>query len=108
MLFGKNKERGIRLGCNNGASPETVDLPGGGTSEGDILVHDETEPSGAVAYLLSRFTRPEFPVPIGVFRAVKRPTYDELAETQIATASAKKGRGDIMDLLHSGETWKVE
>jgi 2-oxoglutarate ferredoxin oxidoreductase subunit beta len=105
MLFGKGRTRGIRLGGRNGLEPEVVELGVDGVTEADILVHDEAEPTGAIAYLLSRLMPPHFPLPIGVFRAVERPRYELLAHEQM-TAPAR-GPTSIHDLLRSGETWTV-
>ena len=44
----------------------------------NLLVHDET--SEFCSLVVSRLGAPDFPTPIGVFRAVERPSYDELAE----------------------------
>jgi 2-oxoglutarate ferredoxin oxidoreductase subunit beta len=45
--------------------------------------------------------------PIGVIRDIDRPTYDELMSEQLASAQSKQGPGDLMKLLHSGDTWAV-
>ena len=45
--------------------------------------------------------------PMGVFRDIDRPSYDELMNEQLASAKAKQGPGDLMELLHSGDTWAV-
>ena len=37
--------------------------------------------------------------PIGVFRAVERPVYDELMAEQISVAKAKGGEGELAALL---------
>ena len=58
--------------------------------------------------MLSRMDYPEFPVPMGVLRAVQRPTYDGLMEEQIAEARKTLGEGDIAALLAEGDTWTVE
>jgi 2-oxoglutarate/2-oxoacid ferredoxin oxidoreductase subunit beta len=58
--------------------------------------------------LLSRMRHPEFPEPIGVFREVDRPKYDEMINAQIAEARQTKGEGDLQKLYHSGDTWTVE
>jgi 2-oxoglutarate ferredoxin oxidoreductase subunit beta len=50
---------------------------------------------------------PEFPVPIGVFRDIDGPAYDQLVQEQVDTARAK-GPGDLGAALHSGETWIVD
>ena len=58
--------------------------------------------------MLSRMFWPEYPVPVGVLRAVARPTHDQLIEQQIAAAVAGSGEGDLADALAAGETWHVE
>jgi len=103
LVFGKNRDKGIRL---NGLDPEVVEL-GNGVSESDLLVHDEQAPEPSLAYLLSRMCHPEFPEPIGVFRAVDRPRYDDLLNRQVDEAIAKRGAGDLDTLFTSGETWTV-
>ena len=45
--------------------------------------------------------------PIGVFRDVERPVYDELMAEQIAAAKEKHGEGDLRELLHAGDTWTI-
>jgi 2-oxoglutarate ferredoxin oxidoreductase subunit beta len=51
---------------------------------------------------------PEYPVPVGVIRAVRRPTYDELMTQQIDLAVATEGEGDLRAILIEGDTWTVE
>ncbi|GMU39086.1 MAG: 2-oxoacid:ferredoxin oxidoreductase subunit beta [Phycisphaerae bacterium] len=103
LIFGKNRDKGIRL---NGTAPEIVQL-GGDIKEDDLLFHDERAPEPTLAYLLSRMHHPEFPEPLGVFRAVQRPTYEALANQQIATARAQHGEGTLEALFDDGETWVV-
>ncbi|MCA9096956.1 MAG: 2-oxoacid:ferredoxin oxidoreductase subunit beta [Planctomycetaceae bacterium] len=104
MIFGKNRDKGIRL---NGMEPEVVEL-GKGVTEDDLLFHDENAPEPSLAYLLSRMNHPEFPEPIGVFRSVDRPRYDDLINKQISDSRASKGEGDLEKLFNAGETWTVE
>ena len=47
------------------------------------------------------------PVPVGVFRALDKPTYDGLLDEQMAEARQKPGAGDMDALLAGGETWTV-
>jgi 2-oxoglutarate ferredoxin oxidoreductase subunit beta len=103
LIFGKNRDRGVRL---NGMTPEVVEL-GKGITEDDLLFHDEKTAEPSLAYLLSRMRHPEFPEPIGVFRAVDRPRYDELLNRQIEDARKSRGEGDLMALLNAGDTWTV-
>ena len=51
---------------------------------------------------------PDYPVPVGILRALARPTHDRLIEEQIAGAIARSGAGDLADVLNGGETWTVE
>ncbi len=104
LLFGKDRNKGIRL---NGTHPEIVEL-GKGITEDDLLFHDERTPEPSLAYLLSRMRHPEYPEPIGVFRAVDAPCYEDLMESQIAQARKARGPGDLKALFNSGETWTVE
>jgi 2-oxoglutarate/2-oxoacid ferredoxin oxidoreductase subunit beta len=58
--------------------------------------------------MLARIYYPDFPVPIGVIRNVPRPTLDELIDGQLRDAVARRGKGDIQQLLGGGETWTIE
>ncbi len=104
LVFGKNRDKGIRL---NVMHPEVVSL-GNGVKEDDLLFHDEKMEEPSLAYLLSRMRHPQFPEPIGVFRAVRRPTYEDLVVKQVESAQAARGKGDLEALLNEGETWVVE
>ena len=84
-----------------------ADLVRGGITEKDLLVHDERAVQPSLAYLLSRMHYPDFPEPIGVFRAVDRPKYDERLNDQVAEAIRSQGPGDLDKLFHSGDTWVV-
>jgi 2-oxoglutarate/2-oxoacid ferredoxin oxidoreductase subunit beta len=103
MVFGKNRDRGIRL---NGVEVEVVQL-GNGITEADLLVHDERAKEPTLAYLLSRMQYPEFPEPMGVLRCVDRPTYEVAAHEQIVAAQAKRGPGRLEDLYADADTWTV-
>ena len=103
LVFGNQRDKGIRL---NGLQPEVVQL-GDGVSEDDLLVHDEQAADTSLAYLLARMRHPEFPEPIGVFRAVERPRYEQLLNEQIAQARQREGEGDLDALFNSGDTWTV-
>ncbi len=102
MIFGKNKDRGIRL---NGLRPEVVQL-GNGLSADDLLVHDEHDQT--LAFLLSRMTPPSFPTPLGILYSTERQTIEALMARQIEDAVAKQGQGDIDALLHRGDVWTVD
>jgi 2-oxoglutarate ferredoxin oxidoreductase subunit beta len=103
LIFGKDRNKGIRL---NGLEPEVVEL-GKGITEDDLLFHDEKAPEPSLAYLLTRLRHPEFPEPIGVFRCVDQPKYDEQLNSQIESARQKQGPGDLNKVFNSGDTWSV-
>ncbi len=105
MIFGKERNRGIRM---NGAHPEVVTIGEDGISESDILVHNINLQDPSVAFMLARMEQPDFPQPVGIFRAVERPSYDEMMTGQIETAIAKSGPGSLEKLIYSGDMWTVE
>jgi 2-oxoglutarate/2-oxoacid ferredoxin oxidoreductase subunit beta len=105
MIFGKERTRGIRL---RGLHPEVVTIGEDGVTEADLLVHDAHAEDPYLALILSRLFWPEFPVPVGVFRAVDRPTHSDLLEAQIQQAIEKSGEGDLAGALLAGETWTVD
>jgi len=76
--------------------------------EDALLVHDEAREPAGLAFQLSRLASgPHEPTPIGVFRAVDRPTYEQLVQDQLLTAQERQGPGDLAKLLASGGTWEV-
>ena len=103
LIFGKDRSKGIRL---NGFKLEVVDMERDHVKEDDLLFHDETADI-TYPFLLARMRRPEFPEPIGVFRAVQDSTFEEDLRGQITTATAKRGRGDLQRLLTGSDTWTV-
>jgi 2-oxoglutarate ferredoxin oxidoreductase subunit beta len=76
--------------------------------EAGVAVHHERHETPAYAFALASLHRPDFPIPIGVFRAVQKPTYEQLLEAQVEDAIARRGKGDLATLLESPETWTVE
>jgi 2-oxoglutarate/2-oxoacid ferredoxin oxidoreductase subunit beta len=104
MLFGKDRNKGIRL---NGLSPEVVTV-GKDCGLDDVVVHDETAENATMAYLLSRMMVPQFPEVFGVLRNVTHPTYEELQQKQADEVTARKGKGDLEKLFRNDDLWVVE
>ena len=103
MVFGKEKNRGIRL---DGNTPMIVEI-GDKWSLDDVLVHNESD--YVIASLLSNLTyQSDFPDPIGVLYAIDSPTYEELMMEQINNEIGKKGSTSVQDILNAGDTWVVE
>ena len=105
MIFGKNRDRGIRL---KGIGLEVVKLGEDGVTEKDLLVHDAKTEDPTLAFLLSRMVYPEFPEPIGVLRDVSHPTYDEHLVQQTEQAIKSKGPGNLAKLFANDDCWTVE
>jgi 2-oxoglutarate ferredoxin oxidoreductase subunit beta len=103
MVFGKDRDKGIRL---NGLTPEVVSL-GEKYTEADLLVHDAHSEDPTLAWMLSRMEPPHFPVPIGLFRSVQKPTYAELLLKQNEAARARRGPGDLRKLYMDSDTWEI-
>ncbi len=103
LIFGKEQQYGIYL---NGLHPEIAEI-GKGVKEEDLLIHDETSEDPTLAFALAQMSHPEYPVPLGVLRAVQRPSYEQLMEEQVQDAIARQGKGDLASLLSSGDTWTV-
>ena len=48
------------------------------------------------------------PVPFGVFRAIERPTYDDMMNDQVEAMKKEKGPGDLKKLIYGSSTWTVK
>ncbi|MBM4186148.1 MAG: 2-oxoacid:ferredoxin oxidoreductase subunit beta [Gemmatimonadetes bacterium] len=103
LVFGKDRDRGLRL------KPGTLDLEvvtigAAGVSEGDILVHDET--NRTLANLLGSLHPPEFPQVLGVLYCSPAASYEQVVFDQM-NAAAGKGPQDLASLMRTGRTWTV-
>ncbi len=96
-------EKGVRLVGTRLEVVNTADVPAD-----DLLIHDEKDPNPSIQMMLARMRYPEMPEPIGVLRAVEGvPTYDEQINSQVTSAVANQGEGDLSKLFNAGETWTV-
>ncbi|MGZ4394864.1 MAG: 2-oxoacid:ferredoxin oxidoreductase subunit beta [Gaiellaceae bacterium] len=104
IRFGADGEKGVRLLPDGSA--EVVQVADVG--EDALMVHDAHHKQPSQAFALSRLTNATAgAVPVGVFRDVQRPVYDELMAEQLDRAVETKGEGDLETLLHSGDTWVI-
>jgi len=105
LVFGKEKNKGIKL---DGAKPIIVDISDGKNSINDLYVHDEFDHSPVPSTILAHMSDdPGFPSPVGVFRQISKPTYDEGVSVQIDNVKSIKGEGDLEKILFNGNTWEV-
>ena len=106
LVWGADDQRkGIRI--ENGI-PSVVQLGDADPAEKGIAIHHEAHDTMAYAFALASLQRPDFPLPLGVIRAVEKPTYDQMLDAQVQRAIEKRGAGSLEALLHSGDTWEVE
>ncbi|MDX9947432.1 MAG: 2-oxoacid:ferredoxin oxidoreductase subunit beta [Bacteroidales bacterium] len=102
MIFGKENDKGLIL---EGLKLKVVKIGENGITEKDILVHDATEPNPGIQYMLANMKYPEYPVALGVIRAVPGPTYEKELENQIEQVRSKSKIKNMDDLLNSGSVW---
>jgi 2-oxoglutarate ferredoxin oxidoreductase subunit beta len=73
----------------------------------EIVVHDATLDDPSYAFALSRLSTQDLGhVVTGIYRNVSRPTYDDAARAQVATAAERKPT-DLQALLNGNDTWTV-
>jgi len=94
-------DRGVRMRGDG-----TLEVVGAG-DEG-LLIHDPSRDDPGLAFALARLTwETAGCVPLGVFRAVDRPTYGAQVREQVATAKERKGEGELSALLLGSDTWTI-
>jgi 2-oxoglutarate/2-oxoacid ferredoxin oxidoreductase subunit beta len=104
LIFGEKNDKGIKM---DGYRPTIVDLNDGIHSVNDLIVHDETD--STLAFIISNMSFDEnYPRPYGVIQAIEKPTYDEKVDYQIEETIAKKGEGNLQDLLLGDEWWEIK
>lgn len=105
IRFGANGEHGVVL--NAFGECEIAEVADVGVE--NLIVHDETRTDPTLAFALSRLADgPTSPTPVGVFRSIERPTYEDEVSLQLAVATETRGLGDLETLLASGGTWVVD
>jgi 2-oxoglutarate ferredoxin oxidoreductase subunit beta len=105
MIFGNNRDNGIIL---EKGKLKVVQIGEGATSLNEVLIHDATDQDGFLHQSLISMKLPDFPVAMGVIRAVPSKVYNEAMEAQIEEAKAKSKIKTVDQLFASGNTWTVE
>ena len=73
-----------------------------------VLVHDAHADDPSLAFAISRLSHnPTGPTPLGIFRQVDRPLYEDVLTTQIEQARERQGPGGLRTLLEGGNVWEV-
>jgi 2-oxoglutarate ferredoxin oxidoreductase subunit beta len=104
IRFGTDGHRGVVMGSDGQLRlVEVADV-----GEDAILVHDAHRPEPSLAFALARLNSDDHsPTPFGIFRQFERTEYASAVGAQLATASERKGPGNLADLLRSNGTWHV-
>ncbi|GAC1380905.1 MAG: 2-oxoacid:ferredoxin oxidoreductase subunit beta [Marmoricola sp.] len=106
IRFGEDGKFSVVRSANGG-----VEVREGAVDAADVLIHDEHNPDPSVAFALSRLTDSGVlhQAPIGIFRNVDRPTYDDGARAQVAQAAAAvtDPSAALAGLIGGGDTWTV-
>jgi 2-oxoglutarate ferredoxin oxidoreductase subunit beta len=105
MIFGKNNDRGLIL---DGLKLKVVKLGENRMTEKQLLVHDAHESNPGIQYMLANMRYPEYPVALGVIRAVPGQTYETAVEEQIREIQKSTSIKCMDDLLNYGSVWEVE
>ncbi len=108
IRFGKDGAKGLVRDAGGGVKVAAVADVG----EDAVLVHDAYQSDPTLAFALSRLTDAGHlhQAPIGIFRQVERPTYDDQARAQVSSAKALVGETretQLASLIGGGDTWTV-
>jgi 2-oxoglutarate ferredoxin oxidoreductase subunit beta len=78
-------------------------------NENDVIVHDAHAPDPTLAFGISRLTSfgDVTRAPIGIFRQVARPVYDDQSRAQVAGEIDAHGAGDFQALIDGKDHWHV-
>ena len=70
-----------------------------------MLVHDATDTT--LSYMISNMDYPQFPVPMGIFLEIERPTYEDMLSAQIERAKAKAKGVSLQESIAGNNTLTV-
>jgi 2-oxoglutarate ferredoxin oxidoreductase subunit beta len=103
MVFGKAKDRGIRV---VGTDLEVIRFADGYGPD-DCLVWDARKQNPALAFMVAQMAPPYFPTPVGVLRDVSLPTFEDEVVEQIEREIGRRGKGSLEQLFREGDVWTV-
>jgi len=98
LLFGKALDKGLKI---EGWEPKIVPAA-------EAAVWKSDGKSAGPAFVMSQLDQdPTMPRPLGIFRDVQAPIFEDGVHAQIRGAIQKRGEGTLQQLIYSGETWTV-
>ncbi|MEK7721453.1 MAG: 2-oxoacid:ferredoxin oxidoreductase subunit beta [Elusimicrobiota bacterium] len=101
LVFGKNRDKGITF---RNFRAEIIEFKAGAVPA-EVGVYDET--NAGMAYLVSGFTQPEFPTPVGTLKVTPKPSYEELYYDQVKTIGDTRGQ-ELEALLAGPDAWEIK
>ncbi len=105
--LGKSDAAAEGLGKSDAAA-EGLGKSDAAADEDTLITHDAHRADPSYAFALSRLDTADFRhTPVGVFRQVEQPSYDQLMAEQIEAARSRSGPGDLAALLAGSDTWAV-
>lgn len=104
MIFGKELDKGIVL---KGTKLEVVKIGENGITVDDLLVHNPEDEDPGIHNMLARMDAPEYPVAMGVIRAIKHKTFNDMMDESIEHEKKISKIKNVDDLLHSGNVWEI-
>ncbi len=112
VTVGAEGERKVLVRKGSGVMKFVAEDEAATGEKGAVVVHDPALEDPSQAFQLSRLDTPEMShVPMGIFRQVARPTYDDLVRDQVEaavdTAGGPATDADLAQLLHGRDTWTV-
>ena len=114
VRFGPGGSMGLRFGRQGqleaveAAAAEGLGKSDTAADADALITHDAHRADPSYAFALSRLDTADFRhTPVGVFRQVEQPSYDQLMAEQIDAARSRGGPGDLAALLAGNDTWEV-
>ncbi len=104
LRFGRDGTKGVVRDPATGSLQIAEDVA---DDDPRIVVHDAHADDPSYAFSLSRLSGSDLHyTPVGIFRSVERPAYDDSMREQVEDATAAKD-ADLTGLLHGSDTWIV-
>lgn len=93
MIFGAHQEKAL--------AADAFKIKVADAARPGALIHKPANPDPELAYALSRLDNPEYPVPVGVFRSVTEPTYEDRVRSHVNPEN-------LFAVLCGGNSWSVD
>ena len=104
LIYGKNMDKGIKM---HDLELHPMEI-GGRSGTDDVITWRPGNPNPSLPFMAANIAeRSDMPYPIGIFRNVETPAFEDAVHHQIDEAVERLGSGTLQDLIHAGDTWQV-